>query len=427
MMIKYIYNTIRKEPAAMENPTVTLRYPDFYPAFRCIGPACSDNCCHSWPIEIDKSHYLAYRRQKHPEFAALCGKYLHRTKKDATDRCYARLSLKEDGRCGFQDEDGGCRIIRQLGESWLSDTCNFYPRRKHVFSPGIWELSLAMSCEEMVRLGVLREEEIVFQTEKRPLSESDPLHALSATGIGPKGAVTPPPAWGDTLRTVCIKLMQLHDVSLQERLAAMLLLMRKLDALLAAGREDMILGETLRFLQGLEQGSIARFLNALDENPQARLAALQLSMGHILAGRAGAASEDFLRTLSLHLEGDASTGYRAGRAALTERIRADSRPQAHEMWLENYFVNYMFSCMFPFGNRGGGYSFTDHALLLLHQYGILRCLLATSPETDARKCFTKAMVHTARLSQHGDFRGDFRKLLETFGLREPMAMLYLLK
>ena len=166
----------------MENNELVLRYPDFYFDFHCIGPACSDNCCHSWPIEIDKAHYLRYRGQKQPEFAALCGSHLHRIKKDATDRAYARLSLKEDGRCGFQDEDGGCRIIRLLGEDWLSDTCCLYPRRKNMFLPGLYELSLAMSCEEMVRLGILRQEEITFVTEKRTFAPSDPLYLLPPEG-----------------------------------------------------------------------------------------------------------------------------------------------------------------------------------------------------------------------------------------------------
>lgn len=414
----------------MEN-VIRLQYPDFYPQFCCIGPACSDNCCHSWPIEIDKDHYLSYRAGKDPEFAALCGTYLHRIKKDATDRAYARLSLKEDGRCGFQDSDGGCRIIRLLGEGWLSDTCCFYPRRKNVFSPGLWELSLAMSCGEMVRLGVLRDAEITFRTQEKALSGDDPLHRLQAAGTGPKGAVIPPPAWGDTLRTVCIKLMQLHDIPLKERLAALLLLMRRLDKMLAAGHEDAVPGETLRFLQGLEQGSIREFLKALNENPAAELAALQVSMGHILAGRAGRAGEELLRFLAPHLEGDGKTGCRAGRAAAQalHQLCAQAEPflEDHAMWMENYFVNYMFSCMFPFGNRGNGCSFEDHALLLLHQYGILRCLIAANTCGDAAERFTEAMVHTARLSQHGDFRADFRKLLEAFEVREPMAMLYLLK
>lgn len=415
----------------MENREMVLRYPDFYFDFHCIGPACADNCCHSWPIEIDKAHYLRYRGQKQPEFAALCGTYLHRIKKDATDRTYARLSLKEDGRCGFQDEDGGCRIIRLLGEDWLSDTCCLYPRRKNMFVPGVYELSLAMSCEEMVRLGILRQKEVRIVTEKRTFAPSDPLYLLPPTGWGPKGSTVPAPEWGDTLRTVCIKLMQLHQIPLEERLAALLLLMRRLDRLLAAGQEAAVLDETLRFVQNIQQGAMVEFFSALEVDPRARLAVLQLPMGHILAGRAGSSSEAFVRWLSPYLEGDAQTGLQAGKRsaeALREQIRSRAADlEAHSMWMENYFVNYMFSSMFPFGSHTGGRNFEYHALLLLQQYGILQCLLATLPQEDPRERFTKAMVHTARLSQHGDFAGDFARLLETFRISDPMAMLYLLR
>lgn len=416
----------------MEKGTVTVRYPDYLFHFRCIGPACSDNCCHSWPIEIDKAHYLRYRAQKNAEFAALCAKYLHRIKKDATERSYARLSLDGQGRCGFQDADGGCRIIRLLGEDWLSETCCLYPRRKNEFVPDQWELSLAMSCEEVVRLGVLRQEEIRICTEVRHFDEKDPLFLLPPTGCGRKGSVTAPPAWGDTLRTVCIKLMQLRELSLQERLAALLLLMRRLDRLVAAGQEQAVLPETLRFLQSIEQGAAGEFLKALEENLPAQLTALQIAMGHILAGRTGTATEAFVSFLAPYLQGDAQTGLRAGKAAaeaLLQQLhrRADPAIGEHAVWMENYFVNDMFSSMFPFGNRGNGYHFEYHALLLLQQYGILRCLLATLPGEDPRQRFTKAMVHTARLSRHGDFAGDFRALLESFRIPDGMIMLYLLK
>ena len=35
---------------------IDIVQPDFYPAFGCIGPACTDNCCHSWLVTVDKEH-----------------------------------------------------------------------------------------------------------------------------------------------------------------------------------------------------------------------------------------------------------------------------------------------------------------------------------------------------------------------------------
>lgn len=412
--------------------SVTFRFPDYYPDFRCIGPACSDNCCHDWPIEIDKQHYLRYRGEKNPEFAALCGKYLHKIKKDASEQVYARIALDNNGRCGFQDPDGGCRMIRLLGEDILSDTCCFYPRRKNVFTPDLWEISLAMSCEEVVRIGVLAPEQIRFAEKTVPLSPGDPLHRLQPRGIGLKGRQADPPSWGPALRLVCLKLMQSRQFTIEERLAAIFLLLRRLDKLAGAGQDDQIPIETIRFLQTVEAGGLKGFLNTLEDRQDITLLALRIPMGHILAGRSEKISRKFLFWLEPHLErghhGDIFAGKAAAQALLMQMLdRADPDMKAHEVWLENFFANYLFSTMFPFYYPRSICSFEDHALMLIQQYGILRCLLAVTPEEDPKDRFTAAMVHTARLSQHGDFPGDLRNLLNTMRLPDNMAMLYLLK
>ena len=133
---------------------VEILQPAFYQRFACIGPACDDNCCHSWPIQVDKAHYLYYRGVREPAFRELCAASLRRKRKDATPEQYAYIAHPADGRCPFQDGDGGCRMIRLLGPDSLCDTCAIYPRRKAQYLPGLWELSLSLSCQEAARLAL---------------------------------------------------------------------------------------------------------------------------------------------------------------------------------------------------------------------------------------------------------------------------------
>lgn len=406
-----------------------VRFPSFYSQFRCIGPSCSDNCCHSWPIEIDKAHYLQYKAEKNADFVPLCAKNVHRIKKDATPAHYARLSLDDRGRCGFQDPDGGCRIIRLLGEEALSTTCAVYPRRKAEFLPGQWELSLSMSCEEAVRIGVLTPQEITFQTEERSFSERDPVYVMESVGIGPKGRIAAPPSWGSALRTVCIHLMQTRELTVTERLMAIVLLLRRLDKQPA----DQVPQEIIRFLQTVEQGNMSGFFRQLDYNPEAHLAALQIPLGHLIAGRQSPESRRLLLKLQSSFDRDASGGVFAGKNAarqLLENIRSTSDPLlvAHSVWVENYFVNYLFSAMFPFFYRQEGLSFEDHALLLVQQYGLLRCLLSAADEGQTEEDrFLRAVVHTARLAQHGDLAADTRKLSQALGISGSAHLSYLLR
>ncbi len=414
----------------MANHEVFLQYPSFYSRFQCIGPSCRDNCCHDWPIEIDKAHYLSYKAEKNPNFLPLCNQYVHRIKKDATDSRYARLSLDPQGRCGFQDEDGGCRLIRTLGENRLSLTCSLYPRRKAEFQPGQWELSLSMSCEEAVRIGVLEPQKITFTQEVSAFSPEDPIMQQPSAGVGPRGKVAAPPAWGSSLRTVCIHLMQTRELSIPQRLMAIYLLLRRLDKCVSSKQDDQIPQEIIRFLQTIEQGGIEAFFRQLLFDPNVRLTAIRIPMAHLLAGRQGIASQQFLAFLRPHLTRSAD-GWQAGTeaaAALIERILSQADPLLgeHSLWLENYFVNYLFSSLFPFFYRAEGFSLEEHGLLLLQQYGLIRCLLATDPLETHEKAFTRALVHTARLSQHGAFAADLRSLLSTLKLN-PGHMTYLIR
>ena len=43
-----------------------LRVPKFYPEFRCVGSACSDNCCIGWEINIDPKTLTFYKSVQGP-------------------------------------------------------------------------------------------------------------------------------------------------------------------------------------------------------------------------------------------------------------------------------------------------------------------------------------------------------------------------
>lgn len=417
----------------MPNREIPALCPSFYAQFHCIGPECSDNCCHGWPIEIDKAHYLRYKAEKDAAFAPVCAQTVRRIKKDASDRRYARFSLDSHGRCGFQDGDGGCKMLRLLGENALSTTCAVYPRRKAEFTPGKWELSLSLSCEEAVRTGVLRPQEISFRTETLLLSGDDPIFAMEPLGTGGKGRSAPPPPWAQALRTVCIRLMQSREWPVPERIMAIILLLRRLDKRCEEGQMEQIPQEIIRFLQAVEREDMSGFFQALEYHRDAHLAALQVPMGHLIGGRQEAVSKDFLEMLSPYCQRDASGVLYAGRQAaeaLLERMVSFSDPflAEHSVWVENYFVNDLFSTLFPFLHRAEGLSFEEHGLLLAHQYALLRCLVAPSRETGSPEDhFLRAVVHTARLSQHGDIAADVRKLSRTLKVAGAAHFVYLLR
>lgn len=411
----------------MPSQTVTVCYPAHYPVFHCIGPMCTDNCCHDWPIEIDKAHYQRYKAEKNDEILELCCRYVHRIKKDATENRYAHLGLKDDGRCAFQDSDGGCKLIRLLGPESLSHTCALYPRRKVAFSPERWELSLSLSCQEVIRLGVLAPERVEFLNETIAMPSSAPLAQLPPTGVGPNGQVIAPPAWGQALREVCIGLMQMRQYPVRERLAAIFLSLQQLDRL----PETHIPQGAIAFLQSVEQGAVTDFLDRRSQICALPPSRFFLPLSHLAAGRQSEESRALLQHLQSHMEREPDGSFIAGKRAaemLAGEIQKNGDPllEKRAVWVENYFVNYMFSSCFPLFYRKSGYTFSEHGLLLLQQYGMLRCLMAVPSRMPEEERFVGAFVHIARLSQHGDFPADLRKLCTSLNIADLSSSLDLL-
>ena len=413
----------------MKKVVLDVIRPSWYDGFVCTGPSCSDNCCHTWPVETDRAHYDLYRARREPAFAALCERYLHPKDSGATDAAFAGIGEDAAGRCGFQDADGGCRIYRQVGPHALCVTCATYPRRKMCFHPGRYELSLSMSCEEAARLCVLTPEEITFRAEKLPFDENDPLLKLPITGAGPKGKAVPPPEWGDALRAACLALARERAFSIARRLTAVQLLLGQIDRLCAAGAQTQIPLAIERFLQAARGGGVEAVERQLASDRAAHLAALAVSLGHLLGGRPCDLTER-LRAL-LGGAADAEPAGQAAQEALLSLLqKGKPLSEKAEQWLENYFVNYLFSAMFPFLYAAAGLSFERHGWLLLEQYALLRVLTVVGEQAGGgtpEEIMTKAVVHTARLAQHADLRADVTRLATAFQIRGTAHMLYLLR
>lgn len=406
-------------------------FPEFYTAFRCQGPSCKDNCCHDWLIAFDKETFLKWEQVKEPSFRVLRDHFVRLNQSPAAPDAWGCILHDEKGRCGFQDADGGCRMIRLLGEDALCSTCRTYPRRKNEFVPGQRELSLSLSCEEAVRLGVIQPDEITF-TESY-LQEDRLERSLSAAGIGKQGAVIDPPSWGDLLRKVCLGLIQTREMPLKERLTAISLLLKRIDRALSQQKEDQIPTELLAFVRAVDAGQLRGFFEKLSYYPDAHAAAFQLPAGHILAGREGSLKDALKKQLGENLNLDENGRLlidgSSGKALLDlVQRKGDPLLERHPVWMENFLANYMFSAMFPFLYHSQGASFEEHSFLLFHLYGLIRSLLAlSSEELSDEERFTAAAVHAARLTQHGDFASDFNALRNTFDIRESAVLFYILR
>ncbi len=120
------------------------RYPDYYKDFSCIADKCEATCCAGWQIEIDETSLERYRQEG-----------LTRQVN------FEEASFYQDKHknCAFLREDLLCDMVLTMGEDMLCDTCRLYPRHIEEFE-GIREYSLSISCPEVCRMILSREEPV---------------------------------------------------------------------------------------------------------------------------------------------------------------------------------------------------------------------------------------------------------------------------
>lgn len=152
---------------------VTVLAPLYFKNFECIGSSCEDTCCKDWSISIDKKTYEKYRKideiakkSKKTKFSPLAGGHITRhilknKKKDTFENHYAQLNLV-DGFCPFLDENHLCGIYKELGPQNMSRTCKIYPRSLTRFGSE-YEISLTVSCPEVVRKALLNKDFMAFE------------------------------------------------------------------------------------------------------------------------------------------------------------------------------------------------------------------------------------------------------------------------
>jgi lysine-N-methylase len=415
---------------------IQILQPVFCRQFSCIGPACTDNCCHTWRIDVDKDHYFLYRNVRDPEFHALCSTALRRKKKDATPESFAILAHPADGKCSFQEEDVGCHIFRLLGEKALCTTCTVYPRRKTQFLPDLLEVSLSLSCEEAVRLALFSGGPVEFERISYTPGGDDTLAQVPLVTVRGRG-FSPPPPFGQPLRQACLDLMADQTWTPKERILAIGLLLRRADQLMKEDKADQIPASSAQFIRLMKErpDTLSQLFQKPAYSREAHAGALRMPMAHLLAAGRKPVYQGLLDRLAAFCQWDAPNNtYRIGLHALDQLLReteakSDPTLERNPQAVENYFTCYLFSDMFPMYLLARGISLEENAVLLAEQYALLRILLAALPpeegEDDQRR-LTRGVVALARITQHSNIGKTFHALAKVSGLDSLGHAAYLL-
>ena len=162
-------------------------YPTFYHTFQCKANQCHHTCCQKWTIDVDEETAKLYQTLPTP-----LGEDLRKFMTVDDEGYYFMFSDKQPT-CPLLREDGLCRVVLELGEDSLCDTCHMHPR----FYKYIEDLELCgvgLSCEESVEkllateddqlLFTIEDDDGEFTAEDRPVLKN--IFELLALGIKPE-------------------------------------------------------------------------------------------------------------------------------------------------------------------------------------------------------------------------------------------------
>lgn len=161
-------------------------YPTFYHTFQCKANQCHHTCCQKWTIDVDEETAKLYQTLPTP-----LGEDLRKFMTVDDEGYYFMFSDKQPT-CPLLREDGLCRVVLELGEDSLCDTCHMHPR----FYKYIEDLELCgvgLSCEESVEkllategdqlLFTIEDDDGEFTAEDRTVLEN--IFNLLALSINP--------------------------------------------------------------------------------------------------------------------------------------------------------------------------------------------------------------------------------------------------
>ena len=135
-------------------------YPTIYHTFQCKADRCENTCCQLWTIDIDETTAERYHAMTGP-----LGKSL-RQAITVDDEGSHFIFTKEQPICPLLNENGLCKVVLELGEEGLCDTCHMHPR----FYKYIEDLELCgvgLSCEASVELLAedMQSNQVIFTIE----------------------------------------------------------------------------------------------------------------------------------------------------------------------------------------------------------------------------------------------------------------------
>lgn len=120
-------------------------YPTIYHTFQCKADRCKNTCCQLWTIDIDEATAKRYHTMTGPLGESL------RQAITVDDEGSHFIFSKKQPMCPLLNEQGLCKVVLELGEEGLCNTCHMHPRF-YKYIEDLEICGIGLSCEASVEL-----------------------------------------------------------------------------------------------------------------------------------------------------------------------------------------------------------------------------------------------------------------------------------
>lgn len=179
---------------------------NYYDTFKCIADKCSMTCCQEWRIAVDedtKKKWVGHQIEdvENNTKISLCGCL-------EEEESGSIIKLNKDKKCPFLNKDKLCKLVSQLDETFLSKTCDTFPRQKNEFEGRI-EQTLASCCPVVVDFMRDQKPQLLKENIKHAHPEEALLFEIREVMLGlmDEGAYTLP----ERLMTIFYTLLEFLD------------------------------------------------------------------------------------------------------------------------------------------------------------------------------------------------------------------------
>lgn len=405
----------------MKSNTRPILIPEYMKEFQCIGSACEDTCCAGWKVNIDKDTFASYRKVTNSVLKDQLKKNVTRNRSNSSSEDYAKIKMDKEGTCTLLDEENLCKIQKELGPEFLSNTCAIYPRMLNKVDNTV-EKSAALSCPEAARLALLNEKGVHFFKEEEPSDVPGFMNKNFSTAT--KNGLF----WD--LRIFSIRVMQDRTTSIENRLIILGLFFQRISTISISDLKDQLPIIMDEYLSSI---SDATFLSSVERMPSKL--SFQLSVckslinyrfsSQVTSKRYVECVKEMLEGLGFNDDANIEVVMRCYTDAYQNHYM--SFVEKYSYILENFIVNYIFKNLFPYDQKDFFDSYVmlvvNFSLIKLHLMGMAKYHESLSTELVIKliQSFSKTVDHNLQ------YLINVRNLLTDSGYTTMAHMAVLLK